>query len=102
MYRLKTKMRLFSSIAKSTLLYGCECLTLTKGNEKKLRVFYLKCLRRILRVFYPNLVKNEVILERTGEKDIVGEIRKRKWRWIGHVARREDGHLVKASNKLKL
>ena len=38
-YRLKTKLRLFSSIVKSTLLYGCECWTLTKADEKRLRVF---------------------------------------------------------------
>ena len=94
-YRLKTKLRLFSSIVKSTLLYGCECWTLTKADEKRLRVFHLRCLRRILRIFYPNLVRNQIVLERSGERDIIEEVRDRKWRWIGHIARREEGHLTK-------
>ena len=45
-----------------------------------------------MRIFCPNLVRNEVVLERAGENDIVDEIRERKWRWIGLVDRREDGH----------
>ena len=92
-------MRLFSSIVKTTLLYRCECWILTKADEKRLRLFHLKCLRRILHIFYPNLVRNEVILQGTGEKDIVDEVRKRKWRRIGHMARRGDNHCQR-SDKL--
>ena len=30
------------------------------------------------------------------------EVRKRKWRWIGHVARRGDNHLVKEAINFKM
>ena len=55
-----------------------------------------------MRVFYTNLVECEVILVRTGEKEIVDEIRKRKWWWIGHFARREDGQLAKQAITFKM
>ena len=51
-----TKNRFFFiavlSETKSTLLYVYECWTITKADEK-LRVFHLKCLRRILKIFTP-------------------------------------------------
>ena len=61
---------------------------------RRVRVFQQKCLRTILRMFYPNLVRNEVVLERTEQKDIAEDIVSRKWRWIGHIMRRKDNHLT--------
>ena len=75
---------------------------MTKADEKRLRVFHLKCLQRILCIFYPNLVRNEVILQRTGDKDIMDKVRKRKWCWIGHVVRRGDNHLAKEVINFKM
>jgi hypothetical protein len=77
-YRLD--IRLFGAIIKSNLLYGCECWTLTKKLEKRLQVFQQRCMRRILRVFYPNLVTNREILRRAGQIDVMEEITDRKWR----------------------
>lgn len=95
-------MRLFATIVKSTLLYGCECWTITKPHEKKLKVIYLKCLWRILKLFYPTLVRNEMILNRAGESDIVDEARKRKWRWAGHITGREDGHFARQAINFRM
>ena len=80
---------------KSTLLYGCECWTLTKGSERKLQVFQQKCLRRILKIFYLNLVSNKEVLRRAGQTDILVDIVERKWRWVGHIARRDPQHLTR-------
>jgi hypothetical protein len=81
-YRLKSKMKLFSSIVMSTLLYGCECWTLTKASEKKLQVFQQKCLSRVLRIFYPNLVSNKAVLKRAVQDNIMLQIVERKWKWV--------------------
>ena len=94
-YSARTKLTLFNSIVKSTLLYGCECWTLTKSSEKKLQVFQQKCLRRIMRIFYPNLVTNVEVLRRARQEDVMADIVVRKWRWVGHIARREPQHLSK-------
>jgi hypothetical protein len=52
---------------KLNLLYGCEVWALTKKQEKKICTFQQRCLRRILRVFYPNHISNKEILRRTGQ-----------------------------------
>ena len=94
-YKTKTKIKLFDAIVKSNLLYGCEAWALTKKLEKKLRTFQQRCLRRILRVFYPNLVSTAEILRRTGQRDVVIDITDRKLRWIGHVARKPAQHITR-------
>jgi hypothetical protein len=93
-YRLKTKLDLFNAICKSTLLFGSECWTLMKKSPKKLQVFQQRCLR-ILKVFYPNLVSNVEILKRAEQKDIVSEIMEKRWRWVVHIQRKDEGHLTK-------
>ena len=52
-----------------------------------LEVFQNKCLRRILHIFWPNKITNAELLERTGMLPISIEVKKRRWRWIGHVNR---------------
>jgi hypothetical protein len=94
-YSLKTKLKHYGAIVKSTLMHGNECWTMTKKAEKKLRVFQQKCLRRILRVFYPNLVRNEDILRRTKQTNIIEELMDRKWRWVGRMAQKEPGLITR-------
>jgi hypothetical protein len=77
MYRTKTKLKLFDSIAS----YNQCCFTgwtLTKCSEKRLQVFQQKCLRRILGIFYPNLVRNAEVLRRSCQRDVITEIVDRK------------------------
>ena len=84
---LKTKLRLFESNVVSTLLYGSESWKMTKTIERKLEVFQRRCLRRILMVFWPNTISNEDLYARTSSSPITPQIRRRRWRWIGHVLR---------------
>ena len=85
---LKTKLRLFKSNVLTTLLYGAESWKITKTISNKLEVFQRKCLRRILRIFWPNTISNEDLYARTLTIPITQEIQRRRWRWIGHVLRR--------------
>jgi hypothetical protein len=68
---------------------------MTKRIENRLRMFHHICLRRILNVFYPNLVSNKEILRRTDQEDIVVEVADRKWRWVGHMARKGPENLTR-------
>jgi hypothetical protein len=47
-----------------------------------------RCLRYILRIWWPNIISNKDLCKVTGQEDINSEIRKRKFRWIGHIKRR--------------
>jgi hypothetical protein len=96
-YKKETKLRHYNVIVKLTLLFGSECWTMTRKIESKLNVFHYKCLRRILQVFYPNLVTNNEILRRTGQENIVVELTDRKWRWIGQMARRGTDNITRQS-----
>jgi len=48
-----------------------------------------RCLRYILRIWWPNIISNKDLWKVTGQEDIYLEIRKRKFRWIGHTKRME-------------
>ena len=56
-----------------------------------------RCLRYILRICWPNIISNKDLWRVTDQEDINLEIRKRKFRWIGHTLRKEDGEISKAA-----
>ncbi|KAK3549305.1 hypothetical protein QTP70_034532 [Hemibagrus guttatus] len=56
---IHTKIKIFRSNVISVLLYGSECWKTTTAIEQKLEVFQNKCLRRILKIFWPNTISNE-------------------------------------------
>ena len=49
---LNTKIKLFKTLVRPVLLYGCEAWKLTASEEKKLDGFQFSCLRRILRIWW--------------------------------------------------
>ncbi|VDO84752.1 unnamed protein product, partial [Schistosoma curassoni] len=48
-------------------------------------VFINNCLRKILRIRWPDTISNNQLWERTNQIPAVEEIRKRRWKWIGHT-----------------
>ena len=92
---LRTKMRLFQSNVKSVLLYGSESWFMTKAIETKLQVFVNKCLRRLLKIYWPENIRNNVLWERTKQKPIELQIKERKFRWLGHTLRKDNTEISK-------
>ena len=84
----KTKIRLFNSNVKSALLYGCETWSLNQSSLKKFQTFVNGCLRRILRIFWPERIRNEELRNRAGQRPISEEITQTRWRWLGHTLRK--------------
>ena len=84
----KTKVRIFNAVVKSVLLYGSESWSLTKKLESKLQVFLNNCLRKILKIFWPQVISNIDLWERTGQLPLNTQILRRKFKWIGHTLRR--------------
>jgi hypothetical protein len=60
-------------------------------------LFVNRCLRYILRIQWLKIISNKDLWRVTGQEDINLEIRKRKFRWIGHTLRKEDGEVPKAA-----
>ena len=86
-----TKVRLFSSNVKSVLLYGAETWRTTKAFMKKIQSFINQCLRRILRIQWPEIISNETLWARTQQNPVEEDIRRRRWRWLGHTLRKPPG-----------
>ena len=83
----KTKIRVFKSNVVSTLLYGAESWKMTKAISHKLEVFQNRCLRRILRIFWPNIITNYQLLRMTKTETITLQVQRKTSKWIGHVLR---------------
>ena len=93
----KTKIRLFNSNVKSALLYGCETWSLNQSSLKKVQTFVNGCLRRILRIFWPERIRNEELWNRAGQRPIREEITQRRWRWLGHTLRKPRNSITRQS-----
>ena len=73
---------------KSVLLYGSETWRVTKTNTNKLQTFINKCFRNVLQIRWPEMIPNEELWERTGQEQIITEIKRRNWGWIGYTLRK--------------
>ena len=86
---MTTKVRLFNSNVKSVLLYGAETWRTTKTTIEKVQTFINSCLRRILKIRWPDTISNANLWERTCQLPAEEEIKKGRWGWIGHTIRKQ-------------
>ena len=96
-YYTSTKLKLYKSCVVSVLLYGSECWRMTATELSRLKSFHTTCLRRILRIFWPETISNEDLLRRCNQEDMGTIILGRRWRWIGHVLRRKPDSIVRTA-----
>ncbi|VDP86174.1 unnamed protein product [Schistosoma mattheei] len=82
------KVRIFNTNVKPFLLYVVETWKITKAIIQKIQVFISSCLRKILRIRWPNAINNNLLWGRTNQISAVEEIRKKCWKWIGHTFRK--------------
>jgi hypothetical protein len=94
-YTTMTKLKLYTSCILPTLSYGSECWRMTENDLDRLSIFHTKSLRRILKIFWPNTISNKDLLNRCQQEDMATIITKRRWKWIGHVLRKEPDDTTK-------
>ncbi|VDP48197.1 unnamed protein product [Schistosoma margrebowiei] len=82
------KVRIFNTNVKAVLLYGAETWRTKTTTIKKVQVFINSCLRKILNNHLPDTISNSLLWERTNQLLVEEEIRKRRWKWIGHTLRK--------------
>jgi hypothetical protein len=93
------KIKIYKIVILPVVLYGCETLSLTLGEEHRLRVFENRVLRRI---FGPEReedgswrkLHNDELHSLYSSSNIVRVIKSRRMRWDGHVARMGMGNGV--------
>ena len=94
---IQTKIRIFKSNILGVLLYGSESWKVTKHITNKLEVFQTRCLRRILKIFWPNTISNKELHKRTSTMPISEIGKHRRWTWVGHVARMDATSIPKTA-----
>ena len=96
----KLKIKIYRNIILHVVLYGCESWSLTLREERGLRVFENRVLRR---VFGPKRdevtgewrkLHNEELNDLYCSPNIVRVVKSRRMRWAGHVARIREGRVV--------
>ena len=92
---MSLRRRMFNECVVATMSHGAETWTTTKQLEQKLRIAQRAMERRMLNITLKNRIRNSDIRKKTQVKDIIKKIKEAKWRWAGHVARREDNRWTK-------
>ncbi|XP_061188795.1 uncharacterized protein LOC133196968 [Saccostrea echinata] len=95
--RTKTKIKIFKTNVIGVFLYGSESWKVTNNITQKLDTFQTRCLRRILKIFWPNKISNEELYERTQTAAISDQIKEKRWKWIGHVLRMETSDIPRVA-----
>ena len=98
-YSLRTKIRLFKTLVRPVLLYGAECWRMTKLDLGRVSAFHNRCLRRICRIFWPNIISDKDLYIKTGCSGIGVEIKRRRLKLLGHVLRMPPSRIPKVALK---
>ena len=89
------RRRMFNQCVLPTMTYGAKTWTTTKYLEQKLQTAQRAMERKMLHVTLRDKIKNTEIRRQTQVKDIMVKLKEAKWRWAGHLARREDNRWTK-------
>ena len=98
---LSVKVRLFSTLVLSILVYACESW---KGTEKiynSIDVFQLNCLRKIMKITWQDRISNLVILKRASTEYLSTILKRRRLQLFGHIVRLPDLSPGKSSAELE-
>ena len=87
---LSLKRLVFNQCVLPVLTYGAETWGLTKLLERKLRSAQRAMERKMVGVTLRDRKRASWIREQTQVEDILAQIKRKKWRWAGHVMRRSD------------
>jgi hypothetical protein len=87
------KIRIYKTIILPVVLYGCETWSLTLREQRRLKVFENRLLRRIFGPKRDDVMgdwrklHNEELHNLYSSPNIIRMIKSRRMRWAGHVAR---------------
>jgi hypothetical protein len=94
-----TKVRMYRTIIRPVVTYGSETWCLTANDERSLRTWQRKVLRKIYGPVYDNGIwrirTNKELMVLYQELGTVAEIKKARLRWLGHVERMSEDRVTK-------
>ena len=93
---LLLKLRLFSAVVASVLLYNSECWAATANDVRLLEGFYFRCLRHLTRSIRCPAAQNHDMVDKASKVDVFrianvptveALLQERRLRWLGHLIR---------------
>jgi len=94
------KIKIYRTIIMPVVLYGCETWSLTLREERRMRVFENRVLRRVFGSKRDEVtgewrkLHNEELRDLYSLPNIVRVVKSRRMKWVGHVARMREGRVV--------
>ncbi|XP_070181147.1 uncharacterized protein [Littorina saxatilis] len=85
----------FVFLALAVLLSLCAPYAIIHLCEGKVQTFINGCLRRVLKIRWPETISNADLWERTCQLPAEELIRKRRWGWIGHTLRKPSTNITR-------
>jgi hypothetical protein len=95
-----SKLKIYKSLIRPTVTYGCEAWTLTDRDEQYLRIFERKILRKIFGPAqnedgFRRIRMNHELNDLIKNADTVRYVKSKRMAWLGHVMRREGERIPK-------
>lgn len=97
----KTKIKLFNSDVKSTLLYEGETWNAAPRDISTLKDFLNRCMRRNLKIFWPSVITNNDLWTATNQVPLRTEILKRKWNWLSYTLCKPPSYITRTATERK-
>ncbi|VDP14074.1 unnamed protein product [Heligmosomoides polygyrus] len=87
--------RLYRTVVRPALLYGCECWALGRAQERQLHAAEMRMRRRACGWTRRDRVRNEDVRTVMKTAPIQLKMREQRLRWYGHMLRRQEDHPTK-------
>jgi len=94
-----TKIKLYQSMIKPVLMYGCEVWSISQEDEERLKTFERKILRKIYGPVMDNgqwrIRHNAELYNLYQNPNVITDIKLRRLQWAGHVIRMSEERIPK-------
>src|SRR2546425_5899531 len=87
---LKVRCKLFNIYITSIFMYNSELWTLTRKLINTIDVFQRALLKKLPKIHYPYMIKNEDLYSRVQMSNWSDVIQKRRMKWLGHLLRLDE------------
>ena len=84
----KTKIKIYETMIQPIFLYGSECWTMRKQDEKRILTAEMSWLRKIAGISRLQKIRNDDIRQALGiQTTLLDKVVQQRLRWFGHVER---------------
>ncbi len=94
-YYSETKLKVYSAVVLTTLLFACEAWTVYQRHDRQLNHFHTTCLHRILKIRSQDKVPDTEVLSRANQSSIHTLLMRAQIHWAGHTVRMPDERILK-------